>query len=47
MLMLGIIGEYLGRLFMTSNDRPQYIVRQTYRSALEEAPTATSEAATP
>jgi len=36
MLMLGIIGEYLGRLFMTSNARPQYIVRATYKPAAEE-----------
>jgi undecaprenyl-phosphate 4-deoxy-4-formamido-L-arabinose transferase len=35
MLMLGIIGEYLGRLFMTSNERPQYIVRTTYPPAAE------------
>lgn len=36
MLMLGIIGEYLGRLFMTSNDRPQYIIRQTFRPATDQ-----------
>lgn len=37
MLMLGIIGEYLGRLFMTSNARPQYIVRETFMPAMEES----------
>ncbi|MCR5179293.1 MAG: glycosyltransferase family 2 protein [Lachnospiraceae bacterium] len=27
MLMLGLIGEYLGRLYITQNNSPQYIVR--------------------
>jgi len=27
---LGIIGEYLGRLFLTMNGSPQYLVRDTY-----------------
>jgi hypothetical protein len=49
MLVLGIIGEYLGRLFMTSNARPQYIVRETYRPAVESAgqvtPTASNSPA--
>ena len=29
MMMLGIIGEYLGRIYMTISDRPQYAVRET------------------
>lgn len=28
--VLGIIGEYLGRLFLTANESPQYVVRETY-----------------
>ncbi len=28
MLMLGLIGEYLGRLYITQNNSPQYIVRE-------------------
>ncbi|MCR5675185.1 MAG: glycosyltransferase family 2 protein [Lachnospiraceae bacterium] len=28
MLMLGMIGEYLGRLYITQNDNPQYVIRQ-------------------
>ncbi|OGW70057.1 MAG: hypothetical protein A2036_01480 [Omnitrophica bacterium GWA2_50_21] len=28
--VLGIIGEYLGRLFLTANKSPQYIIRETY-----------------
>jgi undecaprenyl-phosphate 4-deoxy-4-formamido-L-arabinose transferase len=35
MLMLGIIGEYLGRLFLTTNNKPQYIIRATYRPVAE------------
>jgi undecaprenyl-phosphate 4-deoxy-4-formamido-L-arabinose transferase len=27
LLILGIVGEYLGRLFLTANRKPQYIVR--------------------
>lgn len=28
--VLGILGEYLGRLFLTANKTPQYIIRETY-----------------
>lgn len=37
MMMLGIIGEYLGRLFLTSNDKPQYVVRDVTRPAADPA----------
>lgn len=30
LMVLGMIGEYLGRLTLTQNRSPQYIVRQTY-----------------
>src|SRR5271163_848009 len=33
LLMLGVAGEYLGRLFLTVNKRPQAIVRDVTRSA--------------
>lgn len=29
MMMLGIIGEYLGRMYMTISDLPQYYIRET------------------
>lgn len=28
MLMLGLIGEYIGKIYMTISDLPQYIVRE-------------------
>jgi undecaprenyl-phosphate 4-deoxy-4-formamido-L-arabinose transferase len=28
LLMLGLVGEYLGRLFLSSNQTPQYVVRE-------------------
>ncbi|HWK45417.1 MAG TPA: glycosyltransferase family 2 protein [Stellaceae bacterium] len=32
LLILGIVGEYLGRLFLTANRKPQFIVRDVTRS---------------
>ena len=29
MLMLGIIGEYLGRIYISINDSPQYVIKET------------------
>lgn len=29
-LFLGMIGEYLGRMFLGSNKEPQYVIRETY-----------------
>ncbi len=31
LLMLGLIGEYIGRMFLTINQRPQSVVRETVR----------------
>ncbi len=31
LVMLGVIGEYLGRLYLTTNRKPQYIVRDVTR----------------
>jgi undecaprenyl-phosphate 4-deoxy-4-formamido-L-arabinose transferase len=30
LMMLGVMGEYLGRMFLTANRKPQYIVRRIY-----------------
>ena len=32
LIMLGIVGEYLGRLYLTANKRPQFVVREVVRS---------------
>ena len=33
LIMLGLLGEYLGRLFLTVNQRPQAVVREVVRDA--------------
>lgn len=38
LLMLGLIGEYLGRLFLTANRKPQAIVREVAHSEPKAAP---------
>jgi undecaprenyl-phosphate 4-deoxy-4-formamido-L-arabinose transferase len=35
LVMLGLIGEYLGRMFLTVNQRPQAVVREVVSSAVE------------
>ena len=37
MVMLGIIGEYLGRLFLTANRKPQSLVREMVPPAAEDS----------
>ena len=36
-LMLGIVGEYVGRMFLTMGNYPQYVVREIYGKNKEEA----------
>jgi glycosyltransferase involved in cell wall biosynthesis len=31
LVILGLMGEYLGRLYLTTNRKPQFIVRQTWK----------------
>jgi glycosyltransferase involved in cell wall biosynthesis len=33
LMLLGIIGEYLGRLYLTANRRPQTVIREVWHSA--------------
>ena len=42
LLILGVMGEYLGRMFLTANQKPQYIVREVLRadSAAQSTPEA-------
>lgn len=35
MLMLGLIGEYIGRIYISLNNSPQYVIRQTIRKSEE------------
>ena len=35
MLMLGMIGEYLGRLYISQNKNPQFVIRETTRDGKE------------
>ena len=43
LVILGIVGEYLGRLYLTANRKPQSIIRSVTRSA----PAQTAAAADP
>lgn len=38
MLFLGMIGEYLGRMFLGMNRQPQFVVKQIYEQTKEEEP---------
>ena len=35
MLLLGMIGEYLGRMYMSINNSPQYVIREIKKSEQE------------
>ena len=30
MAMLGLIGEYIGRIYICINDSPQYVIKEKY-----------------
>jgi len=49
LIVVGLIGEYLGRMFLASNRKPQYLVREVFRrggGGLEvERPPANTQAA--
>ena len=36
LLALGIIGEYIGRIFINLNQKPQYIIKEQTRNNLHE-----------
>jgi len=38
LLVLGIFGEYLGRMYMETKQRPLYIIEQVCRQRVEENP---------
>jgi hypothetical protein len=37
LVMLGLVGEYLGRLYLTASGRPQFVVRDIRRPAIPRA----------
>lgn len=43
MIMLGICGEYIGRIYISLNSSPQYVIRDTYH--LDRHPLRGSETA--
>jgi len=38
MMMLGLVGEYVGRMYMTMNKSPQYVIRTTTAAPGETEP---------
>ena len=38
MLLLGLIGEYIGRIFICLNQTPQYVIREIVANKKEEIP---------
>jgi len=38
LMILGIVGEYLGRMFLTANRKPQFVVRDAWRSDASAKP---------
>jgi dolichol-phosphate mannosyltransferase len=38
LLVLGVIGEYLGRLFMASKRRPLFVVQEVIRRSTSHGP---------
>lgn len=36
MLLLGMIGEYIGRIYMLNNQIPQYVIKTVYRKEVQE-----------
>lgn len=45
LIMLGVLGEYLGRLFLTVNRKPQFVVRDVTRSAAAQTVSQPGEGA--
>jgi undecaprenyl-phosphate 4-deoxy-4-formamido-L-arabinose transferase len=36
LLFMGLIGEYIGRMFLASNNQPQYVVREVFKQCEED-----------
>ena len=35
MVMLGLVGEYVGRMYISMNNSPQYVIRETINDEME------------
>jgi undecaprenyl-phosphate 4-deoxy-4-formamido-L-arabinose transferase len=33
LILLGLVGEYLGRLYLTANKKPQFVVKEVVRKS--------------
>jgi hypothetical protein len=47
LIILGVLGEYLGRLFLTINDKPQFVIRDIARNDLASRSAVNSGATEP
>lgn len=47
LVMLGLVGEYLGRLFLSINQTPQFVVREAFEGNAPPCPTNNSANASP
>jgi undecaprenyl-phosphate 4-deoxy-4-formamido-L-arabinose transferase len=36
MIMLGLIGEYIGRIYISINNSPQYVIRQEINNKIDD-----------
>jgi undecaprenyl-phosphate 4-deoxy-4-formamido-L-arabinose transferase len=44
LIILGVLGEYLGRLFLTTNNKPQFLIRDITRNDLALRPVIDNDA---
>lgn len=35
LLILGVLGEYIGHLLLSSNETPQFVIREVYKGEFE------------
>ena len=43
MFMLGLIGEYIGRIYISLNNSPQFVIRQIYGREEDDIGSETGE----
>jgi len=35
MIMLGLLGEYIGRIYISLNNSPQYVIREVFKDNVD------------